>query len=246
MRLGIRGHDIPASTPEALCRALQALDIREIQLVAHKSFPDVDYSEDSIRSLGAVFRQQGIHVAVYGCYIDPLTEAGRQRFREHIRYAQLLEAGCIATETALGVTDAQQDEQRYQALVPVFRDFACRAENHGVRCAVETVWVHPICSPEKTARLLTDVGSDNLYAILDPVNLLTGEGDPNRREKTRRAIDLYGDRILAVHWKDTNADKDDPALTFAQKRETVTVITEGLTGEPLKNVIRQLKTIGKE
>lgn len=246
MRLGIRGHDIPASTPEALCRALQALDVREMQLVAHKSFPGFAYSEESIRSLGAVFRQQGIHVAVYGCYIDPLTEAGRQRFREHIRYAQLLDAGCIATETALGVTDARQEEQCCRDLVPVFRDFAARAEDRGVRCAVETVRVHPICSPEKTARLLSDVGSDNLYAILDPVNLLTGAGDPNRREKTRRAIGLYGDRILAVHWKDADADKDDPALAFAQNRETVTVITEGLTGEPLKKVIEQLKTIGKE
>ena len=94
--------------------------------------------------------------------------------------------------------------------------------------------------------MIADVGSDNLYAILDPVNLLENDADPRRAEKTRRAIELYGDRILAVHWKDAQADANDPALQFAHKNENITVITEGLTGETLKNTIQQLKQIGKE
>lgn len=243
MRIGIRGHDLAAHTPQKLCAALQSLQVQEIQLVVHKSFPDFTYSEENIRSIADIFRQYGIQIAVYGCYIDPLSDEGQARFHEHIRYAQLLNAGCIATETALGVTAAQNDEARYQALVPVFRRFADDAAAHGVRCAVETVWVHPICSPEKTARLFADVGSDNLYAILDPVNLLENEADPHRAEKTQRAIELYGDRILAVHWKDAQADAADPAIQFACKNPAVTVITEGLTGERLSTVLSQLRRI---
>lgn len=246
MRIGIRGHDIGASTPEDLCRALEALGVQEIQLVAHKSFPGFVYSKENIRNLAACFRDHGIGVAVYGCYIDPLAEQGQARFLEHIRYARILKAGCIATETALGVTTAQNDEERYEKLVPVFRRFSQAAEAQGVRCGVETVWAHPICTAEKTARLLADVGSGNLYAILDPVNLLKSEADPCRAEKTRRAIELYGDRILAVHWKDDRADAGDPALQFAAKKQNITVITEGLTGEKLKTVIRQMKQIREE
>ena len=212
----------------------------------HKSFPQFIYNRKHIETLAETFQNSGIHIAVYGCYIDPLSAEGQARFHEHIRYAQLLNAGCIATETALGVTNAQNDEARYQALVPVFRRFADDAAAHNVRCAVETVWVHPLCSPEKTARLIADVGSDNLYAILDPVNLLESDTDPHRAEKTRRAIELYGDKILAVHWKDARADANDPAIQFALGNENVTVITEGLTDETLKNTIQQLKQIREE
>lgn len=246
MKIGTRGHDILAHTPVELCNAVKTLGESEIQLVVHKSFPDFTYSEENIRFIADIFRQYGIRIAVYGCYIDPLSDEGQARFHEHIRYAQLLNAGCIATETALGVTTAQNDEARYQALVPVFRRFADDAAAHGVRCAVETVWVHPICSPEKTARLFADVGSDNLYAILDPVNLLENEADPHRAEKTRRAIELYGDKILAVHWKDAQVDAADPAIQFACKNPAVTVITEGLAGDVLKNTIQQMKQIGEE
>lgn len=246
MKVGTRGHDISAKEPQKLCQALQTLGIGEIQLVAHKSFPDFVYSEETIRDLAEMFERHGVHVAVYGCYIDPLSDEGQARFHEHIRYAQILNAGCIATETALGITTAQNDEVRYQALVPVFRRFADDAAAHNVRCAVETVWVHPLCSPEKTARLIADVRSNNLYAILDPVNLLESDADSRRAEKTRRAIELYDDKILAVHWKDAQADANDPAIQFALKNENVTVITEGLTGETLKNTIQQLKQIGEE
>ena len=243
MRIGVRGHDITADTPWALCKKLDALNVHEIQLVVHKSFPNFVYSEETICELAEIFKRRGIHVAVYGCYIDPLSDEGQTRFHEHIRYAQILNAGCIATETALGITNAQDDEARYQALVPVFRRFADDAAAHNVRCAVETVWVHPLCSPEKTARLIADVGSDNLYAILDPVNLLESDADPHRAEKTRRAIELYGDKIVAVHWKDAQADADDPALQFARGNENVTVLTEGLTETALSTVLTQLKTI---
>ena len=246
LRIGVRGHDVPAENVDSLCSQLCALEVNEIQLVVHKSFPQFIYNRKHIETLAETFQNSGIHIAVYGCYIDPLSAEGQARFHEHIRYAQLLNAGCIATETALGVTNAQNDEARYQALVPVFRRFADDAAEHNVRCAVETVWVHPLCSPEKTARLIADVGSDNLYAILDPVNLLESDTDPHRAEKTRRAIELYGDKILAVHWKDARADANDPAIQFALENENVTVITEGVTDETLKNTIQQLKQIREE
>lgn len=246
MIIGVRGHDIVANTGEELCEALGVLGVSEVQLVAHKSFSNFVYSNENIQTLSDIFKQYGIHVAVFGCYIDPMTEEGQKRFHDHIRYAQILNAGCIATETAIGVTKTQIDEARNKALVSLFRQFSDDAAAHGIRCAVETVWGHPICSPETTERLIADVGSDNLYAILDPVNLMENEADSKRGEKVQRAIELYGDRILAIHWKDIDANSCDPALAFAKGNDKVTVITEGIRDEALKNTVKKLKEIERE
>ena len=243
MRIGIRGHDVPAESPEALCQKLQQLGVNEIQLVAHKSFPDFQYTERGVRALADVFNQYGISVAVYGCYIDPLTEAGRLRFLEHITYAKILNAGAIATESAVGITDLQEDEMVYGQLVDVFKEFAACAEEQGVRMAIETVAVHPICSPEKTKGLLQDVNSDNFHVILDPVNLMKYENDPMFEEYTRKAISLYGDKIIAVHWKHSEIIDKNPAIAFLQATASAVLITEGLTGETLDNLVDQIKSM---
>lgn len=241
MRLGVRGHDIPAESPEELCRKLAALDIHEIQLVAHKSFPDFQYHEANIQRLANIFAEHRIHVAVYGCYIDPLTPEGEKRFLTHIQYAKILNAGVIATESAVGATQQQENEEAYQRLVDVFRRFTEEGRRAGVRVAVETVHAHPICDPKKTKRLLDDVGADNLFVILDPRNLLQDENDASMRNRTEEAIRLYGDRIAAVHWKDSSAAKDDPAVRFAAEHTETALITEGLTGELLADVLCTFK-----
>ena len=88
MRIGVRGHDITADTAWALCKKLDVLGVHEIQLVTHKSFPGFVYSEETVCDIAASFQRHGIHAAVYGCYIDPLSDEGQARFHEHIRYAQ--------------------------------------------------------------------------------------------------------------------------------------------------------------
>ena len=109
MRIGLRGHDVSADNPEELCRKIVALGVNEIQLVVHKSFPDFQYNAENIQVLANVFVQNHIQVAVYGCYIDPLTPSGQERFLEHIRYAKKLNADVIATESAIGKTAATDD-----------------------------------------------------------------------------------------------------------------------------------------
>ena len=92
-RIGVRGHDMPAENVDSLCSQLCALGVDEIQLVVHKSFPQFIYNRKHIETLAEAFQRSGIRIAVYGCYIDPLSDEGQARFHEHIRYAQLLNAG---------------------------------------------------------------------------------------------------------------------------------------------------------
>ena len=240
MRLGIRGHDILAESPKALCEKLASLGISEIQLVAHKSFPNFTYSMEEIESLACIFREYGIRVAVYGCYIDPLTTAGQERFLEHIRYAAVLGADAIATESGVGYTDLQEDEVVYRQLVTVFRRFAEAGKVAGVPVAIETVSVHPICSPERTKRLLNDVANDNLYVILDPVNLDPMLETEAQYSYSESAIALYGDRIIAVHWKNPEIDLAHPAVRLALEKCQVVLMTEGLHEGQIVTIANEL------
>ena len=73
LRIGVRGHDVPAENVDSLCSQLCALEVNEIQLVVHKSFPQFIYNRKHIETLAETFQNSGIHIAVYGCYIDPLS-----------------------------------------------------------------------------------------------------------------------------------------------------------------------------
>lgn len=241
MRIGVRGHDIAEHSPETLCRALQTLGVAEIQLVVHKSFPNFDFSDGALRTLREALERYQIRIAVYGCYIDPLTESGRETFRRHISYARFLNAGCIATESAVGITDLQNDPNVYASLVQTFSIFAAEAKKQAMHVAIETVWAHPICSPEKTAALLRDVSAENLKVILDPLNLTKIPDEAREDALTEQALAAYGDKIIAVHWKKPHMEINHPAIAFAETHDAVIVITEGLTGEALRRVIAEMK-----
>lgn len=241
MKIGVRGHDIEAHDPEKLCKELNALGVRNIQLVIHKSFPGFCFTDDEMQSLKRVLGHYGIHVAIYGCYIDPLVQADREKFHQHIRYAKMLDADVIATESAVGITQLQEDEAVYQKLVEMFRSFANDAQEVGIPIAIETVWAHPIHSPEKTKRLLDDVGTENMQVILDPVNLSAAGDVWEEYKESQKAVELYGDRIVALHWKKSEIDPSHPALAFATTHENVAVITEGITGENLSKETDILK-----
>ena len=236
IRLAVRAHDIPANSPEELCTRLAELGVRDIQLVAHKSFPGFVYSDDAVRSLSAYLRRAGVRVAVYGCYIDPATEEGRVRFVRHIRWAAMMGAEAIATETGVAADTVPCEEGAYREMERTFRMFAHEAVRFGVRAAVETVGVHPISTPQQTKRLLD--GAPGLAAVLDAENLRMHPacGDP-----AQQALDLYGDRVAAVHWKAYGRGEDEFLLDWLRSRPDVPLVTEGLTGDALEQTLNALR-----
>lgn len=243
MNLGVRGHDVPAESAELLCQKLCQLGLQEIQLVAHKSFPNFPYSKEAITKLAQTLDRYGIRVAVYGCYVDPLTDAGKARFLEHIEYAKILNAGVIATESGVCLADPSKEAEDYGNLVEVFRQFTAHAASMGVNVAIETVSVHPISTPEKTKRLLEDVAADNLFVILDPMNLNHCADDPKFYEHSQKAVDLYADRIVAVHWKQPEVLKDHPAIRFWKESGRAVLIAEGLMDQNLESFVAQANTL---
>lgn len=221
IQFGMRCHDICAPAP-----MLQVLDtvasegIRHIQLAMSKSFTDFpgtpgQYSAGLGHYIGEELAKRDIHVAVLGCYINPVTPdkdarmANVRRFIEHLQYAKRMGADMVGTETGRfsldqSVTPLTYTEECYQLLQDSFLRIVDAAEKLGVTVGVEGVFDHTLHTPELVQRFLEDIDSPSVELIFDAVNML-GPAQTSEEAQTaliRRCFELYGDRISVLHLKD--------------------------------------------
>ncbi len=219
MNYGMRCHDIcPKGDIDAVFDGVRDSGIHQIQLALGKSISGFDfnyghYSPGFGRVIREKLKERGIHVAVLGCYINPVSpdEPKRQeavrKFIEHLKYAKAIGADMVGTETGrydpdFKVTPYTYTEGCYQLLLKSMREIAAAAEKLGMTVGVEAVHDHTLYCPEIMRRFLEDMDSPNVEAILDPVNLISGENYLHQDEVIENAFRLYGDRITMVHVKD--------------------------------------------
>ncbi len=219
MNFGMRCHDIcrPGTVTEVLDHVVEN-GILQIQLAMSKSFTDYDfsyghYSPGMAHYVRNELDKRRLHVAVLGCYINPVNpdESKRQaevkRFIEHLKYAKILGADMVGTETGRYDVSAKQTpytytEGCYQLLLKSMREIVAAAEKLGVTVGVEAVHNHTLYCPEMMHRFLRDIDSPNVEAILDPVNLINGENYKDQDRVIEKALQFYGDRITMLHIKD--------------------------------------------
>ncbi len=219
MNYGMRCHDLcPKGEIDVVLDAVKDHGINQIQLAFGKSISNYDfnyghYSPGFGRMIRQKLDERDIHVAILGCYINPTNpnEAERQKavqkFIEHLKYAKAIGADMVGTETGrydanFKVVPYTYTEGCYQLLLKSMREIVAAAEKLGVIVGVEAVHDHTLYCPELMRRFLEDIDSPNVEAILDPVNLISGENYENQDEVIDNAFRLYGDRISMVHVKD--------------------------------------------
>ncbi len=219
LSFGMRCHDICPKMPmEDLFREVKANRIAQIQLAFAKSISDYDfstghYSPGFARPIGSLLEKNNIHVAVLGCYINPVNpvEAKRQeevaKFIEHLKYAKIIGADMVGTETGrmdpnMKVTPETFTETSYQLLLKSMREIVSNAEKLGVTVGVEGVFNHTLYSPAMMKRFLEDIDSPNVEVILDPVNLIHPEETECQEEVIDKAFAYYGGKITMLHMKD--------------------------------------------
>ena len=224
MQLGIRLHDVNADlTPEFKTMEARAGKAREegfscVHLAYSKVFNGVTFDNCALteglgRYTRRVFESEGLDVAVLGCYLnlahpDPekLKEI-QSRYYGNIRVASVLGASVVGTETGAPNAQYKTDANTHskEALETFIKGLApvveC-AEKYGVSMAIEPVWKHIVCSPERARIVLDAIGSRNLRIIFDPVNLLCQENMDQREEIIAKTIELLADDIAVVHLKD--------------------------------------------
>lgn len=225
MGFGMRGHDLGGKQKfDEFLAKVKANNIDQVQLAFQKSITDIDFTTGNYNPglgyyIGKRLRENNIHVAVLGCYINPTNPIEEQRvasvkkFIEHLKYAKAIGADMVGTETGrmdetFRIVPETYTEGCYQLLLKSMREIVAAAEKLGVIVGVEGVATHTLYSPEMMLRFLRDIDSPNVEVILDPVNLLDRNNYKIQEDVIDRAFKYYGDRISVMHIKDFKLDEN--------------------------------------
>ncbi len=166
------------------------------------------------------FRRADLDVAVLGCYLNLATpdkaalKATQDKYMAHIRFASLMGAGMVGTETgAPNETysydkEACHSQEALETFITNLRPVIDYAEKMGVIVAIEPVYRHIVWNPKRAREVLDRIASPNLQIIFDPVNLLWTDNYNERQEVFEEAIDLLGNDICMIHLKDCVVEGD--------------------------------------
>ena len=218
MQLGIRLHDIKKAPLEERLSIAKEQGFKCGHLALAKVISEFPTDNAALTPglamhLKKLFAKYDQDIAVLGCYLN-LTDPNEERMKKtydryfaNIRFASILGAGVVGTETGAVNEEYKFEEKNHseealklfiERVKPVVR---C-AQNFGVILAIEPVFKHIVCDPKSARRVLDEVGSQNLRIIFDPVNLLDISNYERREEIFKEAIDLLGDDIAMLHLKD--------------------------------------------
>ncbi len=218
MQLGIRLHDIKKAPLEDRLAIAKEQGFKCGHLALAKVISEFPTDNAALTPglamyLKKLFAKYDQDIAVLGCYLnltDPDTEKMNKtyaRYYANIRFASILGAGVVGTETGAVNTEYKFDEKNHsEEALKLFIDrvkpvIKC-AEDFGVIFAIEPVFKHIVCNPKRARRVLDEIASPNLQIIFDPVNLLDISNYERREEIFEEAIDLLGNDIAMLHLKD--------------------------------------------
>lgn len=218
MQLGIRLHDIKKAPLEERLAIANEQGFACGHLALAKVISEYPVNDGALTPgfalyLKKLFAKNELDVAVLGCYLNlanPNEESLakiKRRYLTNIRFASLLGAGVVGTETG-AVNEEYKFEERNHSdealdiFIQNVRPVVEYAEKMGVILAIEPVAKHIVCNPKRARRVLDEIASPNLQIIFDPVNLLDHSNYQNREEIFTEAIDLLGEDIAMVHIKD--------------------------------------------
>jgi L-ribulose-5-phosphate 3-epimerase len=208
--IGARAHDLGRGDAAYIASAAAEAGASCLQLAPAKALSDCPpppepMRADWARSVSAVLASRGIGVAVLGCYVEICAPgesqraAAAERIAHNLSMARDFGTRMVATETPLS---GGSPGEALEYLRIALRDLLPIAEGSGAILCVEPVWGHAVRTPRAMAELLGGMGSDSLGVILDPVNLVDPDSDAEGARAALEAIELFGDRVAAVHVKD--------------------------------------------
>lgn len=218
MQLGIRLHDIKKAPLEERLAIAKEQGFACGHLALSKVITEHMVEDGALTPgfalyLKRLFEKKGIDVAVLGCYSNLAhPDAAKRkeithRYMAHIRFAALLDAGVVGTETGAVnaeycFEEANHSEEALAIFIENLRPVVEYAEKMGVIMAIEPVYKHIVCNPARARRVLDVIASPNLQIIFDPVNLLDISNYEKRDEVIAEAIKVLGEDIAVVHIKD--------------------------------------------
>ena len=224
MQLGIRLHDIKKAPLEERLAIAHEQGFACGHLALAKVISEYPVDDGALTPgyamyLKKIFAANQLDVAVLGCYLNlanpnPASLAkNTHRYLAHIRFASLLGAGVVGTETGAvneeyRFEERNHSEEALKIFINNLRPVVSYAEKMGVIVAIEPVYKHIVCNPKRARKVLDAIGSPNLQIIFDPVNLLDVCNYKDRDAIIAEAIDVLGEDIAMVHIKDFKVENN--------------------------------------
>ncbi|MCD8075052.1 MAG: sugar phosphate isomerase/epimerase [Lachnospiraceae bacterium] len=218
MQIGIRLHDVrKAPLAERLATAheqgFSCAHLALTKVISENPVDDGALTPGYAMYLRKLFAEHELDIAVLGCYLNLATPNAvslaktTKRYMTNIRFASLLGAGVVGTETGAPNEDYRFEEachtdEALETFIRNVRPVVEYAEKMGVILAIEPVYRHIVCNPKRARKVLDAIGSPNLQIIFDPVNLLDMDNYRNSDEIFAEAIDLFGEDVAVMHLKD--------------------------------------------
>jgi sugar phosphate isomerase/epimerase len=218
MQLGIRLHDIKKAPLEERLQIAKEQGFKCGHLALSKVISEFPTDNSALTPglamyLNKLFSKYDQDIAVLGCYLnlaDPNEEKMKKtyaRYLANIRFASLLGAGVVGSETGAVNEEYKFEERNHSGealkiFIERLRPVVKYAEKAGVIFAIEPVYKHIVCNPQRARFVLDEIASPNLQIIFDPVNLLDISNYERRDEIFEEAIDILGDDIAMLHLKD--------------------------------------------
>jgi len=218
MQLGIRLHDVKKAPLEERLAIAHEQGFKCAHLALGKVISEYSVADEALTPgyacyLRKLFEKNNLDIAVLGNYLNLTTpdEAEYQkslhRYMAHIRLASLMNVGVVGTETGAvnkeyKYEEANHSKEALDLFVERLKPVVEFSERMGVNFAIEPVWKHIVCNPQRARYVLDVIGSPNLQIIFDPVNLLGMNNYEKRDEIFSEAMELLGPDISVVHIKD--------------------------------------------
>ncbi len=212
IELGIFARTFPRPSLAETLDAVAATGLRVMQF--NPTLADPGTAPEEVR---AAAEQRGLRTAaVSGTYNmahpDPAERAaGARRLAAIIATAPALGTGVVTLCT--GTRDAEDMWRRHRDndTPEAWRDMLASveaavalAEAHGVVVAFEPEHSNVVASAAAGRRLLDEIRSPHLRAVIDPANLV--EDVDRQGDVLRAAFDLLGDALVLAHAKDVRRD----------------------------------------
>lgn len=218
MNLGIRLHDVKKGPIEERVKIASEQGFGCAHLALKKVYDDVPVDDEALTPgfasyLRKLFEKNNLDIAVLGNYLNLTTPDDEQyrkflhRYMVHMRMAALMDVGVVGTETGAvnkeyKYEEANHSEEALELFIQRVKPVVKYAEDAGVIFAIEPVWKHIVCNPQRARKVLDIIDSPNLQIIFDPVNLLDISNYENREAIFDEAMNLLGPDIAMIHIKD--------------------------------------------
>jgi len=218
--LGVRGHDYGKGKAKDVFGRIKQDGWTCVQLAMKKLLEGVknyeDVTPEVVKEVESAMKEVPLDIAVLGTYVElgTLDESKRQKdvadFTSQIPVCKALNIPCMGSETS-SITNLPAGMTHKDALKALFKSLEAilpEAERQGVIVALEPVYSGTMNSVETTRMILDTMQSPNLKVILDAANLMGPEWVEKQDVLYGRAVESWGDLIMALHFKGVCYDEN--------------------------------------